>query len=103
MTEERARHHAMAGNTGGCVSGPIGPAWSSSKPFSTRSAHDPSAHENQLADFKGNRVRSAWTKMPSALPETISSGEKPRWRAKMNITPIKTPVIRKFGHALSAH
>jgi hypothetical protein len=33
---------------------------------------------NQLAGFKGNRVRKARTKRASALEETIPSGEKPR-------------------------
>ena len=33
---------------------------------------------NQLAGFKGDRVRKARTKTASALEETISSGEKPR-------------------------
>jgi hypothetical protein len=59
--------------------------------------------EDFFVSFSGNRVRKAWTKMASALAENISSGEKPRQRARTIAVPIKTAVITKFGHALSAH
>ena len=61
------------------------------------------AEESLFVRFNGNRVRKARTKMASALVENISTGEKPRRRARTRVIPIKTAVTMKFGHALSAH
>ncbi len=41
--------------------------------------------------------------MASTLEENISSGEKPRLRARIKAMPIKTAVTTKFGQALRAH
>src|SRR5258708_7400973 len=40
--------------------------------------------------------------MESALEENISTGEKPRLRARIKAMPIKTAVTTKFGQALTA-